>query len=163
MPLSKKEIYLLPVKELGFSASAHSCLKLAGINYLGQLTQLSQSEAHYIPNLEKRHLAEVNNLFRMHGLSYNTELDNRFDKETKKILDVAETREKILTYYKDSQTSRNRISNTEPITEKFIRAQFSNNTPTSTLTQYFNDPKIQNKIKEALEAINERTMSLEKL
>ena len=68
---SKKEKVLeMPIEELELSVRSYNCLKRAGINTLGDLTEKSELEMMKIRNLGKKSLKEVIDKIKDMGLKF---------------------------------------------------------------------------------------------
>ena len=62
-----------PIDDLDFSVRAYNCLKRAGVNTLGDLTEKTELEMMKIRNLGKKSLKEVIDKIKDMGLKFKEE------------------------------------------------------------------------------------------
>ena len=67
------------IEELDLSVRSYNCLKRAGINTIGELTQKTEEEMMRVRNLGRKSLKEVVNKLRELGLDLRRSYDTDYD------------------------------------------------------------------------------------
>lgn len=87
------------VEELGLSIRPYKCLKRAGINYLGDLANITEEQFRKIRNLGKKSFEEIVAKMQEFGISFKTKEqleDERIEKQEKRQQELRKTREKSI-------------------------------------------------------------------
>lgn len=92
----EEELY---VEDLGLSIRPYNCLKRAGINYLGDLANITEEQFRKTRNLGKSSFEEIVAKMQEFGISFKTkeQLENeRIEKQEKRQQELRKTREKSI-------------------------------------------------------------------
>jgi len=76
-----KQVLLTSISVLDLSVRSQNCLKEAGINTIGDLVQYQESDLLKFRNFGKKSLIELNDLIKMHSLSFNMNVESYLKEE----------------------------------------------------------------------------------